>query len=80
MRPLPRLGVLAWVTLAILLAACNSATGPRPLGEGMRILFIGNSHTYLNDALLLQEAAAEVALTPTPDTPPIAQPVITSRC
>ena len=31
-------------------------------------------------AQLLQEAAAEVALAPTPDMPPIAQPVITSRC
>ena len=31
-------------------------------------------------AELLQQVAADVALTPTPDVPPTAQPVITSRC
>jgi hypothetical protein len=29
---------------------------------------------------MLQEIAAEVGLTPTPDEPPVAVPVITSRC
>lgn len=44
---------------AISAAACNSATGPRLIGEGTRILFVGNSHTYVNDVPGILQALAD---------------------
>ena len=63
MRPLSRTGVVASLVLAVLLAdGCNSATGPRLIGEGTRILFIGNSHTYVNDVPGILQALADSGL------------------
>ena len=45
-----------------LLVACGTngtPAGPRLIGEGMPILFIGNSHTYVNDVPGILQALAE---------------------
>ncbi|HUQ82281.1 MAG TPA: hypothetical protein VM076_14110 [Gemmatimonadaceae bacterium] len=46
-----------------LLAACMSGTpaGPQPIGNGTRILFIGNSLTYVNDVPGILQALADSA-------------------
>lgn len=44
---------------AALAGACNGATGPQLIGEGTRILFIGNSHTYVNDVPGILQALAD---------------------
>lgn len=60
MRLLIRFSGIASITLAaILVEACNTATGPRLIGEGTRILFIGNSHTYVNDVPGILQALAD---------------------
>jgi hypothetical protein len=55
-----------WATLLLLLvpAACggsNSPTGPQLIGEGRRILFVGNSLTYANDLPGMLQALADSA-------------------
>jgi len=51
--------------LALLLAAAclgtSPITGPRLIGEGKHILFIGNSHTYVNDVPGILQALADSA-------------------
>lgn len=60
MRLLPRSRVFAAITFtAVLVVACNGATGPQLIGEGTRILFIGNSHTYVNDVPGILQALAD---------------------
>ncbi len=55
------------VTLLLLLAAAacgssgNSPTGPQLIGEGRRILFVGNSLTYVNDLPGMLQALADSA-------------------
>jgi hypothetical protein len=51
------------VISACLLSACLSGTpaGPQLLGEGTRILFIGNSLTYVNDVPGILQALADSA-------------------
>jgi hypothetical protein len=54
------------VTLLLLLfAACvgsrQSPTGPQLIGEGRRILFAGNSLTYVNDLLGMLQSLADSA-------------------
>jgi hypothetical protein len=46
-----------------LLAAClsGSPAGPQPLGDGTRVLFIGNSLTYVNDVPGILQALADSA-------------------
>ena len=48
-------------TIACLLTACLSGTpaGPQLIGEGTRILFIGNSLTYVNDVPGILQALAD---------------------
>ena len=60
MRSVTRAGTAALATLAIVLGeACALATEPKLVGEGTRILFIGNSHTYVNDVPGILQALAE---------------------
>jgi len=49
--------------LSLAIAACmgSSAAGPQLIGEGARILFIGNSHSYVNDVPGLLQALADSA-------------------
>ena len=47
-----------------MLAAClgtSKAAGPTPLGDGTRILFVGNSLTYVNDVPGILQALADSA-------------------
>ena len=49
---------------ALVLAAClgtSKAAGPTPLGDGTRILFVGNSLTYVNDVPGILQALADSA-------------------
>lgn len=45
------------------MAACLgvSPVEPAPLGEGLQVLFIGNSHTYVNDVPGILQALADSA-------------------
>jgi hypothetical protein len=56
---------LGLTTLASLLSACLSGTGgpssPQLVGDGTRILFIGNSHTYVNDVPGILQSLADSA-------------------
>jgi hypothetical protein len=50
------------LALCALLVACaggGQSTGPQLIGEGMPILFIGNSHTYVNDVPGILQALVE---------------------
>ena len=51
------------VTVVALLSAClgGSPAGPQSLGEGTRVLFIGNSLTYVNDVPGILQALADSA-------------------
>jgi hypothetical protein len=46
---------------AILSLGCNGPSGPTISGEGRRVLFIGNSHTFVNDVPGLLQALAAAA-------------------
>jgi hypothetical protein len=60
MRSRRLLGVLGMMAL---MSAClnGSPAGPKPLGEGTRVLFIGNSLTYVNDVPGILQALADSA-------------------
>jgi hypothetical protein len=46
--------------LTIGIAGCASqSTGPRPIGDGRRVLFVGNSLTYVNDLPGIVQALAD---------------------
>jgi hypothetical protein len=45
----------------LIVAACLGTTGPTISGTGRRILFVGNSHTYVNDVPGILQALAAVA-------------------
>jgi len=49
--------------VAALLSAClsGSPAGPQPIGDGTRVLFIGNSLTYVNDVPGILQALADSA-------------------
>lgn len=52
------------LTAMALVGACASATGPKIVGSGPAILFIGNSYTYVNDVPGMVEALASAAGSP----------------
>ena len=60
---LPPLRSLKPICIAALLSACVSGTpsGPQSIGDGTRILFIGNSLTYVNDVPGILQALADSA-------------------
>jgi hypothetical protein len=47
--------------LAFVLACLNAPSGPRLIGEGRRVLFIGNSYLYLQDIPGIVQALADSA-------------------
>ena len=51
----------AALLLGAVACASQSATGPRVVGEGRRILFVGNSLTYVNDLPGIVQALADSA-------------------
>ena len=65
MSLLGRMRRLGFTTLALLLSACLSGSGgpsgPQLIGDGTRILFIGNSHTYVNDVPGMLQSLADSA-------------------
>jgi len=56
-----RVALLLLLTAAGCLGARSSPTGPRLVGEGRRILFVGNSLTYVNDLPGMLQALADSA-------------------
>src|SRR5688572_22207785 len=56
---LPRRSVV--LVLAVLLACSSSPAEPQLVGEGRRVLFIGNSYTYLMDIPGIVQALADSA-------------------
>ena len=56
---------LGFTLLAVLLSACLSESGgpsaPQLTGDGTKILFIGNSHTYVNDVPGILQSLADSA-------------------
>jgi hypothetical protein len=55
---LKRFGALLVLTT---MACLGTSSGPELVGEGTRILFIGNSHTYVNDVPGILQALADSA-------------------
>ena len=55
----PRMAM--WVVATVALVACLGPTGPDVSGTGRRILFLGNSHTYLHDVPGILQALAAAA-------------------
>jgi hypothetical protein len=51
------------VAVVVVLSAClsGSPAGPQPIGDGTRVLFIGNSLTYVNDVPGILQALADSA-------------------
>jgi hypothetical protein len=50
------------ILLSLVVAAClGNSSAPELIGEGTRILFIGNSHTYVNDVPGILQALADSA-------------------
>jgi hypothetical protein len=56
-----RLRTTIGVGMTVALMACLGPTGPEVSGNGRRILFIGNSHTYVHDVPGLLQALAAAA-------------------
>ncbi len=52
---------LRTTSLLIALAGCMGSTGPKLTGSGRKLLFIGNSHTYMNDVPGMLQAIAAAA-------------------
>ena len=50
-----------YLIVALVTLACVRGTGPRLLGEGRRVLFIGNSYTYFADIPGIVQAFADSA-------------------
>lgn len=65
MSLLRRVRWLGFTMLALLLSACLSGSGgpsgPQLIGDGTRVLFIGNSHTYVNDVPGILQSLADSA-------------------
>src|ERR1044071_8126850 len=58
-----RIRLLTFATISLAAGAClgQSATGPRPIGEGRRVLFIGNSYLSTQDLPGIVQALADSA-------------------
>lgn len=52
---------LTTLAMTTVLLGCLSPAGPRVAGSGRKVLFVGNSHTYMNDVPGMLQALAAAA-------------------